>query len=229
MKRVIDSVTERRQREAEKRQRNAEKRQRKPRKGCNEKPRNGNEKPKKMKQNLKLKSKLALLEKQLEIERIKNHSREIKNCVPRSYPNLELELRGTSGNSSDPLSIPDISEEEEMISKGHRQRESDRSNREGLVHFTGFPNINEILSCVPVIRGHTTQGNQGIVHKGTVDNKCGNYHSSVSDTQVAGKSNPVAKDVRLTGVERSSENQTKNWLSESGTIMDEATRSTADD
>ncbi|GBN11624.1 hypothetical protein AVEN_47794-1 [Araneus ventricosus] len=57
-------------------------------------------------------SKLTELEKQLEIEIMRKHLIENKNCLTRSCPNLETELQGTSGNCSDPLSIPDGAEEE---------------------------------------------------------------------------------------------------------------------
>ncbi|GBL92600.1 hypothetical protein AVEN_123777-1 [Araneus ventricosus] len=77
--RIIDSVTEKRQRQAKENEAKLEIERRK----------------------------LAGLEKLLEIERKKKHFRKNKNCVTRSYPNLEIELQGTNGNCSYPLSIPE--------------------------------------------------------------------------------------------------------------------------
>ncbi|GBN36315.1 hypothetical protein AVEN_215196-1 [Araneus ventricosus] len=76
-------------------------------------------------------AKHALLEKQLEIERIKKHFREVKNCVQRSYSYLELEVQRINGNCNDPFSTHFGAVEEQTTSKGHQPAESE--GRKGIV------------------------------------------------------------------------------------------------
>ncbi|GBM00280.1 hypothetical protein AVEN_32629-1 [Araneus ventricosus] len=96
---------------------------------------------------------------------MKKHFREIKNCVTRSYTYLELELRETSGNCSDPLNIP---EEENGSSKQPAESDGRKgiltTPDKGLVYLPGFPAINKTLASTPSSFGQTLQGTERIVN-----------------------------------------------------------------
>ncbi|GBN54072.1 hypothetical protein AVEN_157454-1 [Araneus ventricosus] len=86
---------------------------------------------------------------------MKKHLREIKNCVTRSCPKLEIELQGTSGNCFDPLRIPAGAEEEKgFIPQQGIPTIADK----GLVDLPGLPAINKTLASAPSPFGQSLQG-----------------------------------------------------------------------
>ncbi|GBM34769.1 hypothetical protein AVEN_7824-1 [Araneus ventricosus] len=107
--------------------------------------------------------------------------------VTRSYPNLEIEPQGTSGNCSDPLSIPDGVEEEK--SSSHQQGISTTADN-GVIDLPGLPAINKTLASAPSPFERTLQGTERTDNGKSVVTKCGKQYSAVSD---AGKLNTVTR------------------------------------
>ncbi|GBN88892.1 hypothetical protein AVEN_154358-1 [Araneus ventricosus] len=105
--------------------------------------------------------------------------------VTRSYPNLEIEPQGTSGNCSDSLSIPDGAEEEK--SSSHQQGISTIADN---VDLPGLPAIKKTLASALSPFERTLKGTERTDNGGSVVTKCDNEYSAVSD---AGKSNTVTR------------------------------------
>ncbi|GBM90848.1 hypothetical protein AVEN_49811-1 [Araneus ventricosus] len=81
--------------------------------------------------------------------------------IGKSYPNLELELRGISGNCSDTLSIPkEVTSSSKQLAKADGRKGILTTPHKVLVDHPGFSAANKTLASAPSHFGQTLQGTE---------------------------------------------------------------------